>query len=174
MTFCIKAEKSLSRTIKGKKSTELCKRYTGYLKNLIPNDVAWEIFFFLFEEKVYSKNPFHSAYDIYSSLINIRQANPSLNGLKLLSAKCVNQALSSLVIAGYVIKSNSKIAKPKNKKNEKNAGRPPKHVYEAESIAKMLAKVRQMFQNQMEEVIGVLQPLQDMEEVAVNKNEEID
>jgi hypothetical protein len=170
MLSCCKAKKAVSLAPKGNKSIELFKRYAGALKQtLIDEDSAWHVFFYLFQEKVYSKNPTHSAYNICKSLNSMHQANPPLNGAKLLTGKSVDEALETLVTAGFVIKRKVKV-KAIRKSNV--AGRPPKYVYEVESIAIVILKVKEKFQKQIEQAMEILQPLQDMEEAAISKKEE--
>ena len=161
----------MSRRLMYKKCMELFNRYASTLmQTLHMNDVVWLVFFYLFERKVYAKKPAHSAYDVCRSLNAILQASPPLSGPRHLSDKSVNEALETLAIKGLVLKTEAK----DRKKGSKLMGRPPKYVYEAESIANIVARVKKEFQDKMERALHTLEPLQDAEEAAVSEMEEVD
>jgi hypothetical protein len=170
MISCSKAKDSLSIATKDKKNIELCNRYAGCLqRTLISDSTAWEVFFFLFAEKISSHNPAHSAYDICTSLNTIHQSNQPLNGTKGFSEKSVNNALDKLAMAGYIKK-----RKFNAKKENHNAGRPPAYLYEVEPIAKMIAKVKETFQKQQDQALDALLSLQTIEEIAAVNKKEVD
>jgi hypothetical protein len=162
--FHTASQKAVPKKLKDKKCIELFNRYASSLKQaLYMNDVVWLVFFYLFEAKVYAKTPTHSAYEICKSLNAIHQANPPLHGPRHLTDKSVNEALEWLAMRDFVVKKEAK----NNRKRHKPSGRPPKYFYEIESVATVIAKVKEQFQKRMEQAIDVLQPLQDMEEAAV-------
>jgi hypothetical protein len=160
----------VSIRLKNKKSVELFNYYAGPLKqSLFLDDTTWLVFFYLYAEKFFSKMPTHSAYDICKSLNAIQKSDAPIYGPKHFTEKRVCEALTTLSMWGFVLEKEFH-----NKKKVKSSGRPPKHVYEIESMAKIIEKVKEHAQKKMQQAIDVFQPLQHVEEAAVNKNEEID
>jgi len=132
-------------------------------------NVVWLVFFYLFERKVYAGKPAHSAYDVCRSLNVILQSSPPLMGGSMrLSDKSVSVALQTLVAKGFITKRETK-----GMKRGKSTGRPPKCVYELESMANIVARVKKEFQNKEERALHILYALQDAEEAAGSEMEEV-
>lgn len=169
MQSCNKA-KPLSAQQRGKKSIDFFIRYSGALKHsLMDDDSVWRVFFYLFEQKICFDKPAHCAYDICKSLNVVLKADPPLCGPKRLTEKCVSEALETLFSMKFVIKTKTS---EHGGKKIKASGRPPKFLYESESIAVIIPLIKEKFQCKMQQAIDVFQPLQDMEEIAANKIEE--
>jgi len=147
--------------------------FNRYAPNLIQvlymDNVVWLVFFYLFERKVYARKPARSAYDICRSLNVILQSNPPLMGGSMrLSDKSVSVALETLVAKGFAIRMETK-----GMKRRKSTGRPPKCLYELESMANIVAMVKKEFQDKEERALHILNALQDAEEAAGSEMEEM-
>jgi len=163
----------VSRRLTDKKCMELFNRYANTLmQTLHRKDVFWLVFFYLFDRKVYARKPAPSAYKICKSLNNILQSSPPLlSGPTRLSDKGVSEALEALAIRGFVIKREVKGRKTGVRRS---TGRPPKYVYEVESVTTIAAGVKREFQNKMERALHILYALQDAEEAAGSEMEEVE
>ena len=162
----------MSRRLTAKRSMELFNRYANTLMQILyMNNVVWLAFFYLFERKVYAKKPAQSAYSICKSLNVILQSNPPLmSGPRRLSDKSVSEALETLAARGFVVKREVK----GRKRGAKPTGRPPKCVYELESMANIVARVKEEFQDKEERAFHILYALQDAEEAAGSEMEDVE
>ena len=165
-------DRKVSRRLTAKRSMELFNRYANTLMQILYMDnVVWLVFFYLFERKVYARKPAHSAYGICKSLNVILQSNPPiLGGPMRLSDKSVSEALETLAARVFVIKREVK----GRKRGAKRTGRPPKYVYEVESMANIVARVKEEFQDKEERAFHILNALQDAEEAAGSEMEELE
>jgi len=145
--------------------TQLFRKFGSRLMEVLQfKDVHCFVFLYLFERKVFAKDPKHSAYDIYKAL-NSQIPSFPLYKRKSISQRSVSEALDRLVGLGFV---NREFVKESEKfhKKLKKPGRPPVCLYEAKSIQEVIEKIKWEIREKERRCMEVLDSLSVIEEAA--------
>lgn len=141
--------------------SELVKRYSCTLADELGiSHLAARVVFYLFVQKVYQKNPEHSAYALYNGMRSqARSLLPLYNKSEKVSEKNITKAVSELVALGYVE------THPTHARRERS-GRPAKCLYslkDSQEIAKLIElRIKQKHQS----LLGIFNYLYELEEAA--------
>lgn len=130
------------------------------------DNVMIQVFFYLFERKIYGKITSHSAYEVYKC-IKTDKYNflPLFQNNKNISEKNVSDALRNLEMTNFVKTVDTNTKQKYRKRGElKTVGRPAKKLFQLNDVNDIMKLIENKLEEKRRNLIGVFSELGDLEE----------